>query len=99
MADMTFTTRHSGASITCTGGLTMVHLFSHVPSEVEVCESERGPVSVKVTKYAERSLPYATDATVVHLDWETARQVAEAVSKRLEQAEHEDPTDTLRLVR
>jgi hypothetical protein len=99
MADMTFTTRHSGASVTCTGGLTMVHLFSHVPSEVEIVDSERGPVSVKVTKYAERNLPYSTDATVVHLDWETAEIIAELVTHCLEQADHEDPTDILRLVR
>jgi hypothetical protein len=98
MADTTFTIRHPGASITCTGGLTMVHLFGRVPSEVEVCESERGPVSVKVTKYAEARLPYATDATVVHLDWETAQQVAEAVSKRLEQQEHEDHSLGLHVV-
>ena len=98
MADMTFTLRHSGASVTCTGGLTMVHLFSHVPSEVEIVNSERGPVSVKVTKYAEKRLPYATDATVVHLDWETAEIISELVSHRLEQADHEDPTDILRLV-
>ena len=77
----------------------MVYLFSHVPSEVEIVDSERVPVSVKVTKYAEQRLPYATDATVVHLDWETAQQVAEAVSQRLEQQEHEDHADTLRLVR
>jgi hypothetical protein len=96
---MTFTTRHSGASVTCTGGLTMVHLFSHVPSEVEVVDSERGPVSVKVTKYAERRLPYATDATVVQLDWKTAKQVAEAVSHRLELLDAERHHVPLELVR
>jgi len=99
MADMTFTTRHSGASVTCTGGLTMVHLFSHIPSEVEIVDSERGPVSVKVTKIADTTRPYESAATVVHLDWETAEIIAELVSHRLEQADIEDPTDILRLVR
>jgi L-arabinose isomerase len=99
MAETSFTTRHSGASVTCAGGLTMIHLFSNVPSEIKIVDSERGPVLVKVAKYAERNLPYSTDATVVYLDWETAKQVAELVSHHLEQADHEDPTDILRLVR
>jgi hypothetical protein len=34
----------------------------------------------------------------VHLDWETAEIISELVSHRLEQAEHQDPTDILRLV-
>ena len=99
MADMTFTTRHSGASVTCTGGLTMVHLFSHIPSEVEIVDSERGPVSVRVTKIAgDPRNPYSA-ATVVHLDWETAEIIAGLVTHRLAEADTEDPTDILRLVR
>jgi hypothetical protein len=99
MADMTFTTRHSGASVTCTGGLTMVHLFSHVPSEVEIVDCERGPISVKVTKLADPSNLYTSSGTVIQLDWPTACQIAELVTHRLEQADREDPTDILRLVR
>jgi hypothetical protein len=99
MTDMTFTTRHSGASVTCTGGLTMVHLFSHVPSEIEIVDCERGPISVKVTKIAGDARNPYSDATVVHLDWETAEIIAELVTHRLEQSDIEDPTDILRLVR
>ena len=99
MADMTFTTRHSGASVTCTGGLTMVHLFSHIPSEVEIVDSERGPVSVKVTKIADTTHPYESEATVVHLDWESAEIIAKLVTQRLEQVDHEDHAETLTLVR
>jgi len=99
MADMTFTTRHSGASVTCTGGLTMVHLFSHIPSEVEIVDSERGPVSVKVTKIAgDPRNPYS-EATVVHLDWETAEIISELVTHRLEQADIKDHAKPLTLVR
>jgi hypothetical protein len=87
---MTFTTRHPGASTTCTGGLTMVHLFSTIPSEVEICDTERGSAAVKVIKTAgDPRNPY-TYATVVYLDWETAKQIAELVTHRLEQADSED---------
>jgi hypothetical protein len=99
MADMTFTTRHSGASVTCTGGLTMVHLFSHIPSEVEIVDSERGPISVKVTKLADPSNLYTSSGTVIQLDWPTACQVAEAVSHRLEEPEHEGQCVPMKLVR
>ena len=98
VADMTFTTRHSGASVTCTGGFTMVHLFSHIPSEVEIVDCERGPVSVKVTKIAGDPLNPYSEATVVHLDWETAEIIAELVTHRLEQVYAGDAPGILRLV-
>jgi hypothetical protein len=77
----------------------MVHLFSHVPSEVEIVDSERGPISVKVTKIADTTRPYESAATVVHLDWETAEIISELVTHRLEEPEHEGQCVPMKLVR
>ena len=99
MAEMSFTTRHSGASVTCIGDLTMIHLYFHVPSQLEVCEAEKGPIAVKVTKDAALGSFHNNGMTVVYLDWETAKQVAELVSHRLEQSDAEDHDNALHLVR
>ena len=96
MAETSFTTRHSGASVTCTGDLTMIHLYFHIPSQLEVCEAQKGPIAVKVTKDAALGSFHNTGMTVVYLDWETAKQVAELVSHRLGQSDHEDHDNILR---
>ena len=99
MAETSFTTRHSGASVNCIGDLTMIHLYSHIPSQLEVCEAEKGPIAVKVTKDAALGSFHNNGMTVVYLDWETAKQVAELVSHRLEQSDAEDHDNALHLVR
>ena len=99
MAESTFSTRHYGASVCCTGTVTMVHFFGYFPSEVSVVESEEGPVCVKVTKDSLDSPKPSDGMTVVYIDWPTACEVAELVARRLEQAEVEDHDDTLKLVR
>jgi hypothetical protein len=67
----------------------MVHTFAYLPSEVSVVESEKGPACVKIIKDSPFSSKPNDGMTVVHLDWTTACQVAEAVTHRLEEAEHE----------
>jgi hypothetical protein len=99
VAETSFTTRHSGVTVTCTGDLTMIHLYSHVPSQLEVCEAEKGPIAIKVTKDAALGSFHNNGMTVVYLDWETAKQIAELVSHRLEQSEHRDHVEPLTLVR
>ena len=99
MAEMSFTTRHSGASVTCIGDLTMIHLYFHVPSQLEVCEAEKGPIAIKVTKDATLGSFHNNGMTVVYLDWETAKQVAELVSHHLGQSDAEDHDNALHLVR
>ena len=68
----------------------MVHTFASLVSEVEVIEAERGPVCVKVTKDSNLGPQRMDGMTVVHLDWPTACQIAEVVTHRLEEPEHED---------
>jgi hypothetical protein len=99
MAESSFSTRHYGASVCCTGNVTMVHTFAYLPSEVSVVESEKGPACVKIVKDSPFSSKPNDGMTVVHLDWTTACQVAEAVSHRLEQPEHEGQCVPMKLVR
>jgi hypothetical protein len=99
MAESSFSTRHCGASVCCTGNVTMVHTFASLVSEVEVIEAERGPVCVKVTKDSNLGPQRMDGMTVVHLDWTTACQVAEAVTHRLEEPDHEGQCIPMRLVR
>jgi hypothetical protein len=99
MAESSFSTRHYGASVCCTGNVTMVHTFAYLPSEVSVVESEKGPACVKIVKDSPFSSKPNDGMTVVHLDWTTACQVAEAVVDRLEEAEHEGQCGLMKLVR
>ena len=94
MAESSFSTRHYGASVCCTGLVTMVHTFAYLPSEVSVVESEKGPACVKIIKDSPFSSKPSDGMTVVHLDWPTACQFAELVTHRLEKPEHEDPTES-----
>jgi Trk-type K+ transport system membrane component len=77
----------------------MVHTFAYLPSEVSVVESEKGPACVKIIKDSPFSSKPNDGMTVVHLDWTTACQVAEAVVDRLEEAEHEGQCGLMKLVR
>ena len=89
MAESSFSTRHYGASVCCTGLVTMVNTFAYLTSEDSDVESEKGPACVKIIKDSPFSSKPNDGMTVVHLDWTTACQVAEAVTHRLEEAEHE----------
>jgi hypothetical protein len=98
MSETSFTTRHYGGNVVCTKDATIVHLFDHVASTIDVCEGPSGPEAVKVVKDATTVGAHEAGLTMVYLDWRTACEIAEAVSRRLEQAEHEPYVCPLHLV-
>ena len=84
MSETSFSTRHSGASITSTGGLNMVHLFDLPGTEVEVVDTRDVPVAVKVIKCYSSPTSRDEGTTILFVDWATAREIAKVVERRLE---------------
>ena len=84
MSETSFSTRHSGASITSTGGLNMVHLFELADTKVEMVDTNDVPVAVKVIKSYGWGSGSDEGTTILFVDWATAREIAKVVERRLE---------------
>jgi len=90
MAERSFAARQLGASLTVASDVTMLHLFTGHPSQIEVVDNNDDiPVAVRIKKESPSKNPHDSGLTVVWLDWDTAKQVTDAVMNRLESADHE----------
>jgi hypothetical protein len=99
MPDTSFSTRHAGAAYTYTSNCSLLHLFNHPNTEVVVLEDKDQPCAVSVTKYETNDFGYTADLTKVYVDWPTACEIAQVVSRRLEASYVESHPSALSVVR